>query len=141
MKETKFEIPPDHRFVQTEYVVDATSCEQHMLWEKFHQHYRVPWDDVSLGLMTTIGMISGRPVCVQVSWAFIATKRVAFLYPTSQLVDYEMVDAWRRAVFPNCKSHSDSTNFGNVVSDIGRAVGMDLIRRTPDDVWKLLGIR
>ncbi len=135
-------IPADPRFTETEFVVDATSAEAFLLWERWSDVYRVPWTDESRGMHTQIGTVDGRPICVSVSWAFIATKRVAFVDGVSQLVDYRMVDNWQRATFPCLAKHgrhSDVTNFGHVISGIRDMVGFDIVRRSFDEVERLLG--
>jgi hypothetical protein len=130
-------IPPDPRFTGTEYVVDATHEEAFNLWWRFHSHWGVPWEDEPFGFSATIGEIAGRPVAVSVFWCTILGRRIAFIEGTSQLVDYKMIEEWQRAVFPCLKHHgrhSDAANFGNIVSDLGRRLEVDLVRRDPKDI-------
>lgn len=121
MSRARWPAPADPRFAATEYVVDATSTEQQALWWEWSEHYRVPWDAGRSGTMPTIGRVAGRPIVVTVFWATVGPSLVAFVEGTSQLVDYQLVAAWEKAVFP-CLSrerrHSNAANFGNVIADI-----------------------
>lgn len=116
-----FDVPADQRFLDTEYVVDATAFEQQAIWEDYHE--RVEWTEELAGLIRTIGYLGDRPTAVMVSWAVIFGKRVAFVDPTSQLVDYVLVEEWRGVVFPRTRVHSDAMNFHNVMADICRETG------------------
>ncbi len=127
-----FQTPPDHRYIETDYVVDATHDEMHHLWWRYHEHYGVPWTEVSRGETLIIGEVDKRPIAVSVFWGIIVTKHIAFVDVTSQLADYKMSEEWQKAVFPCLKHHgrhSDVANFGNIVSDIERNTKLTLIRR------------
>lgn len=141
-----WEPEPDLRFRTTEYVVDATHSESHELWYKYHMIMGVKFEQDSMGMWREIGMVDGRPICVSVFWFIIEDLfRVAFVEGTSQLVDYEMVDRWQRQAFyclrqPNrmYRRHSDVANFGHVISDIGRRLGKDVVRRDIFEVERIL---
>lgn len=84
----------DPRFADTVFVIEATSCEQQMLWEANDKTKRLKWEPDSGGLFETIGEVAGRPICIFVFWAKLNGHRVAFWDATSQLVDYVMIETW-----------------------------------------------
>lgn len=118
--------PPDDRFLNT-FAVCRPCHDHHTIWEKYHDQYGVPWEQDSLGMWTEIGKVDNRPIVVSVHWVNIADRRVAFVEPTSMLVDYDMVDKWCSAVFPNAVVFSDENNFHNIVHGIADAIGVKTI--------------
>jgi hypothetical protein len=116
-------VPPDDRFLNT-FGVCRPCHDQQALWERWHDRYGVPWEQDSLGMYEQIGKIGTRPVVVSVFWANIADRRVAFVEPTSELVDYTMVDDWCSAVFPNAVEFANESNFHNIVHPIADALGV-----------------
>ena len=82
------------------------------------------WEQDSLGRLTKIGKIDKRPIVVSVFWANIADRRIAFIEPTSTLVDYDMVDQWCSTVFPNAVSFTNEANFHNIVHAIEDALNV-----------------
>ena len=118
--------PPDERFLNTFSV--CRPCHDHgNLWAKYHDAWGVPWEEDSLGMWTEIGKVDKRPIVVSVHWANIAGRRVAFVEPTSMLVDYQMVEDWCSDVFPNAVAFGDENNFHNVISPIANALGVKSI--------------
>jgi hypothetical protein len=96
---------------ETAYVVEATSCEQLTLWSEWHKleprekrfsgpfaPNSAPWEQMSPGCGVTVGEIVAsrkkRPVCLSLMWARIHGHLVLFWHPTSQLVDYDRIEAW-----------------------------------------------
>lgn len=81
-----------------EYVVEATFFEKHCLWKENEREGHVVWEDVSSGYMHTIQELpigdTRMPVTVQIFFAILDGKVVAFYEPTSQVVDHRLVDAW-----------------------------------------------
>ena len=115
--------PPDDRFLNTFGV--CRPCHDHnAVWAKYHDTWGVPWDQDSLGMYTEIGKINKRPIVVSVFWANIADRRIAFIEPTSALVDYAMVDQWCSTVFPNAVSFTNEANFHNIVRAIEDALNV-----------------
>jgi hypothetical protein len=119
---------PVHRelMLKTEYVIDASYEESHQLWYKYHHHWGVPWRQESMGLIRQIGWgsVLGEElrIAAEVYWAQVGPAWVAFVGSSSRLVDHSMLEEWCRAVFP-CMAHfgrhTNATNFGNAVRDIG----------------------
>lgn len=124
MTMSKFDIPSDPRFSQTEYVVDASHEECFNVWYRWSYIHGLEMEQDMRGHVVTIGHVDERPICVTVFWYVVAGYRVAFVEGSSELVDYKMVDNWQRAVFPCLRNnlyhnrHSNATNFGNIVSSI-----------------------
>lgn len=128
-----YQIPPDPRYLNTFAVCyDCCDATAMLLWEKWHQVWGVSWQDESMGTMPTIGKRDGAPVTVVVTWATIAMKRVAFIEPSSMLVDHEMCDEWMRDVFPNAKHFVRPGNFAQIIYGISDALGVKTI--VPRDI-------
>lgn len=95
---------------ETVFLVEATDFERLTLWNAWANdpiakqygppnEHRVPWEEESLGSLSTVGTIKEfrvrrRPICVSTTWAIILRCRVAFFNATSQVVDHLVVDAW-----------------------------------------------
>ncbi len=118
--------PPDERFLNT-FGVCRPCHDNSALWAKYHDQWGVPWEQDSLGMYTEIGKVDKRPIVVSVFWVNIADRRVAFVEPTSELVDYKMVDDWCSDVFPNAVAFCDENNFHNIVHPIADAIGVKSI--------------
>ena len=115
--------PPDDRFLNTFGV--CRPCHDHnAVWAMYHDQWGIPWEQDSLGMYTEIGKINKRPIVVSVFWANIADRRIAFIEPTSALVDYDMVDQWCSTVFPNAVSFTNEANFHNIVRAIEDALNV-----------------
>jgi len=118
--------PPDDRFLNT-FGVCRPCHDHHAVWAKYHDMWGVPWEQDSLGMYAEIGKVDKRPIVVSVYWANIAERRVAFVEPTSLLVDYGMVEQWCSAVFPNAVTFADEGNFHNIVGVIEDALNVKSI--------------
>ncbi len=120
------------RLKETQFVVEATSCEIQMLWERWSDEslyqnpsdYRLRFDHLNPGYMATIGHINRLPVVMTLFWHSINGVLVMFWEATSRVVDYDMCRAWLNK---NCAptwdngtrlAHTNATNFHNVVSFI-----------------------
>jgi len=99
------------------YLIEANSFEMLTLWE---QHSSMcDWEEYRIGDSVTIGYLDSRPVCISRLWAEINGQLVMFYHPTSQVVDYAMIEQW---LDENCKTkedgkvpHTDAMNFHNVL--------------------------
>ena len=76
-------------------VVEATRFEDLRLWQDIKK-YRPEWEwKQSLsGPLITVGRLDDRPICISVFVHEIGGERIVFVEPTSQLVDYKMIDEW-----------------------------------------------
>ena len=104
------------------FLVEATHNEWHHLWVDWseeslahgwgdHQIRRLQWEQISLGYRKTIGHFGGMPVAVSVSFARLRGLVVASYEATSQVVDYRMVEKWRKKEFPSARGHTNASNF------------------------------
>lgn len=126
MAKSTFDIPDDPRFKATEYVVDATFQESHDLWFRWAEHYRIPWQQESLGAMYQIGSVAKRPIVACVWWARVGPSLVAFVELTSDLADFKMMEEWQHTVFPCMATfgrHANAANFGNILRNIEASHG------------------
>jgi hypothetical protein len=103
----------DERITKTVFVVEATDFERHTLWQKWHE--KVDWQEVGSGCIREIGQLDSRPVCVGMNWACIHGQLVCFCCPSSEVVDYKMVEKWRdgafRATWSGGAARCDAWNF------------------------------
>lgn len=111
---------PSDAIVPCDFAVEASDFEALCIWEKWHE--RVTWEQGREGRLCTIGHVNDMPVCVQLTWNFVAGRRVVFYHATSQVVDHRMVDAWVRAHAMTPRGmHTDAMNFHIVAHEIERA--------------------
>jgi hypothetical protein len=130
---SNWNVSDDIRFKTTDYVVD--NIDSHALWERWSHRYGVEFEQDNPGFCASIGEIDKRPIAVTVFWNLVGGNkltgfpgfRVAVVEGTSQLVDYEMIEEWEKAVFPCLRKrdgmrnrHSNGSNFGNLVGDMRR---------------------
>jgi hypothetical protein len=111
---------------QEVFVVEATSYERHALWAKHNE--TVDWKAEGVGHGCKIGELDGRPVFVAFNYAKINGQLVVFYNPTSQVVDWEMVEKWIKEHFKIGfrDGQSDAMNFGHCLNAIERANGKQL---------------
>ena len=94
----------DKRYFQDVFfLVEATSEEKYLLWEKYGPSLRakasiegpsVFWKDESAGYMIHVGNIADRPIMVHISYATLNGKKVMFYEGVSELVDHKMIHDW-----------------------------------------------
>jgi len=96
---------------RVQFAVEASDYERFRLWQEFHSQAKC-WEQETRGSMITVGHISGRPICVQLSWNAINGKRVLFYNASSQLVDWVMIEEWLvdNALTPG-HTKTDASNF------------------------------
>ena len=101
-------------------VVEANTFEDFTLWEKWHA--KVDWVQNASGTGVTVGRLADMPVFISLITAVVNKKKVLFIHPTSQVVDWRLIEDWLHANMPNCterledkvRVHS-AQNFHNVV--------------------------
>lgn len=76
----------------TKFAVEATGFERHMLWRDHHQ--RTSWEGHPAGYGIELGKIGDMPVMLSTTFQAIDGHVVLFYHPTSQMVDYRMIEAW-----------------------------------------------
>lgn len=105
----------DEKMSKTVYVVEANSYESMKLWEEFH--LEINWQQNQWGYMETVGTLDRRPVCIALLWHVLEGKTVLFFEPTSQVVDYKLIDAWFDRRLPGIP-RTNAMNFHHVVHKI-----------------------
>jgi hypothetical protein len=102
-------------------VVEANGYERMCLWREGKENGR-KWRESLSGYGQTIGKIDGRPVHVSLLVDEVDGHRILFIYPTSQVVDHELIDRWLLATMPGSAKKRDgqyvnkvdAMNFHNV---------------------------
>ena len=125
----------DEMLKATQFVVEATSAETHMLWEhyctqsmywhcildddgdvkEFTNHHT--WEQFSTGFHVHVGDFHGFPVNLSIRWFRIDGVLVMFYEDISRVVDHDMVEKWLEKncspkPFHGCGStHTNAMNF------------------------------
>ena len=105
----------ESRLAETLFIVEATSFEQHMLWEKHSKTHK--WEQINNGWLVTVGKLDDRPCCITTSWARINGQLVMFYYQCSEVTDSVQMDNWLEKHFKGtwCGGHrranTDAGNF------------------------------
>lgn len=76
----------------TKFAVESTGFERHMLWRDNYQ--RMPWEGNPAGYGIELGKVGDMPVMLSTTFQAIDGHVVLFYHPTSQVVDYRMIEAW-----------------------------------------------
>jgi len=119
------------RLEKTFFIIEATSFEQHTLWQNHHYYptlsldYRgfreesVSWDSLS-GIIITIGHLGEKLVAISLSWVMVNGVPVLFWCPSSKVVCYDLIEKW---FSENCvperwgngtrRSYTDANNFSH----------------------------
>jgi hypothetical protein len=95
-------------FKDVVFLVEATSTEQHFLWQQYSLEYkdlypgikdppntiRLDWSSESIGKIVTIGSIETYSVNVSIFYAKLNGKRVLFYEGISLVVHHGMIEDW-----------------------------------------------
>tara|TARA_R110000851_G_scaffold4966_1_gene20782 strand:+ start:315 stop:653 length:339 start_codon:yes stop_codon:yes gene_type:complete len=95
-------------------VVEANTFEVMCLWRENKDN----WVSVSSGYGICVGGDSSieRQTAISLSSALIGGKKVLFIYPTSVLVDWDLIDSWLSNNLPaSVLIKTDAGNFHNAV--------------------------
>ncbi len=119
MKMTLNSIDPSDVFYHNiDGFCEADSYAYYQLWETWHGRVKT-WEQEMQGRINTIGKWHDRPVCLSLNAAKINGKRVLFYDPTSQLVDWVMVEEWlSRTLRTKNQPRTDAMNFGNLLRNL-----------------------
>ncbi len=79
--------------------VEANRFEEMALWERYHKEKGKTWEGTS-GYGVHVGDIDGRPVCLSFLLKTIDGKKILFWHPTSQVVDYVMIEEYMERALP-----------------------------------------
>jgi hypothetical protein len=88
----------------TRHLVEVNSFISSVLWEKYSKKV-TSWRGWSAGFSETVGYINNKPICVSVFFTMIDGDWIGFYEPTSQMVDYSMVDDHLKKHFPKAKKY------------------------------------
>ena len=94
---------------ETQLIVEANSFERMTLWQSWKD--KAEWVQVLEGKGVEVGKLNRRPIFISLNWAVIQGVAVCFLEPTSELVDWGMIDKWLAKTFPGIRK-VDAMNFG-----------------------------
>jgi hypothetical protein len=100
--------------------IEANSFEQHSIYKEALEAKRTYVGQTS-GYILQAGTFHEYDVWVSVTFATISGQRLAFYYPTSRYVDYELVRKWIESVAPESAKedgrlvHSDGMNWHNAL--------------------------
>lgn len=86
--------------------IEATSCEQHSLWERYTE-YGVEWKQHNVGLLETVGTLADMPVCISLHTTQIGGDKILFYHATSQVVDQRMINKWLEENLPTTARRED----------------------------------
>jgi hypothetical protein len=86
--------------------IEATSCEQHSLWERYTE-YGVEWKQHPAGLLETVGTLADMPVCISLHTNDVGGAKILFYHATSQVVDHRMIDKWLEENMPDSARRED----------------------------------
>lgn len=117
------------RIAGTKFVVEATSCEVQMLWERHSidamfarpETNRYKFEQLNPGFIETIGHLDNRQVNVEMFWHRINGVLVMYVNSVSQVVDHKMIEEWlKKKCSPRwCGgsrlAHTDASNFHHVL--------------------------
>lgn len=99
-------------------VVEATSFEYHQLWKDWED--KSTWKSNNSGYGQVIGYLDSRPVFLSLRTAIIVGQKVLFIEPTSEVVDWKLIDTWLLVNLPETAmidkriNRTDAMNFTNV---------------------------
>lgn len=115
---------------RTSYLVESTDAEQLWHWQRFAEEAprhdpelkAVRWCDLG-SVMVTIGHLRvvkvqanvKHAVCVTLTFARLNDIVVCFWEPTSQVIAYDMIEAWLDEMFPHHPYRTNAMNFASVI--------------------------
>jgi hypothetical protein len=96
------------------YTVEANSFERLKLWEEDHE--KLQWEDSCTGFVPCIKVVTidgtKRPIVVEIYFAKLLGKMVAFYNACSQVVDHDAVEQWLHQHISTYKdNHCDAMNW------------------------------
>ena len=107
--------PQELRLTNVDGIIHATRNEVDYIWGDLNKFNK--WEDIGPELFYQVGTLSKRSICISIMFAIINGKRYAFWHPTSQLVDYKIIDAfWSMFDAPK----GDASEYGWVIQNCKR---------------------
>jgi hypothetical protein len=117
----------ENRLKNTLFIVEATSYEQHDLWDKWADKQNKNWEQVNPGWLVQVGKLGKRPCCINTSWVKINGQLVMFYYQCSQVTDSLQAEKWLNKHFKGKwdngtrTAHTDAMNFHHCIDAIDEA--------------------
>lgn len=94
-------------------IAETNGCDTLYLYTLYKDEYN-DRDGTRGGPIVTVGMLDGRPVCISLNVVIIRGKRVMFYSPTSQVVDYKMIEEYLDKMWPGIEV-TDAINVHNLI--------------------------
>lgn len=102
--------------------VEANNFEQLELWDRSSKEGAV-WKTTNYGYGVHIGDFHGRQIFISITTSVIDDHKILFYYPTSELVDWGMIEKWLKQNLPNTAfdkngrlNKVDASGFYNIFS-------------------------
>ena len=120
------------RLSVTNFLIEATSNEWHTLWSRWCKQSiecREPlitkWEQLG-GWGVQVGVLHGRPIVVSLNWDRLDGFLVCQWEPTSQLVDYQMIEEWLEKHYTTTthdgrRAACDAINFHQLALEFDKA--------------------
>ena len=100
-------------YKDVDIALEANTYESVCLWQEINNR-GIVWIDGSVGHSHKIGRLCDMPVVISVIVNKVADMKVAFIDPTSQVVDWRMIDEWIKENMPRAE-RADGINFTSKV--------------------------
>ncbi len=155
----------DKRLLETFYVVEANSHEQHQIWRDnqynvmSYIHEKIDKNEIfkllpehkyeqdPSGFLMHVGTFHKEPVCICISFCKLDNETIMFYYATSNTVNHDIIEEWLKEhcnpQYHGRRSHCDSNNFhlcSQAVSDIYREKSKkaEKVEKRKDKINKVL---
>lgn len=96
--------------------VEANSFEYYALWEINNiRENKKTWEENLYSMLLNIGSYKDSDVFVNIRTAVIDGNKILFYYPTSNIVNWNMVEKWIRSILVDGTRLTDATNIHSVL--------------------------
>ena len=111
-------------------VVEATSFEQHTLWEHYSNESaragfgrKAPtvlydWVSTGMGFFACTGHFGGEPVYISLMTATVAGHKLLFYYASGTTANHDVIEAWLTENVAEYHNSTDAQNFTNVFASL-----------------------
>lgn len=90
----------EDRLKKTFFLVEATSFEQHVFWERWAKESKrcikplvQEWQQAN-GYLVQVGRYNGQPNCISMVWDILDGRAVCFWHDTSAIVNHTQIEEW-----------------------------------------------
>lgn len=96
-------------------LVESSSEEVHLYYFKLQElGYKI--EQIGSIYSFCIGYFHNIPIVIVFNFILVNDNVVAFYYPTSNLVNYDMINKWLKSELPKIKNKSNTANIHNVLN-------------------------